>query len=120
LNARLARFARWLEARSHVPYAGIVNRAEAIRRLSDVLPELRQRFGVRSLILFGSTARGDAHPDSDVDVLVDLGPAPTYRRLLEVIDALEAKLQVKVDVVTPGAVRPRLLRHIAADGVRVA
>lgn len=72
------------------------------------------------MTLFGSTARGEADPGSDVDVLVDLGPAPTYRRVLAVIDVLEAHLGRKVDVVTPGAVRPRLQKHIDAEGVRIA
>ena len=93
---------------------------EAIERLRKALPELQQSVGVRSLIIFGSTARGDARLDSDVDLLVDLGPEPTYRRLLKVIDLLEAKLETRVDVVTPGAVGPRLMRHIDAEGVRVA
>ena len=97
-----------------------MQRDEAITRLQAALPELRARLGVRSLTLFGSTARGDAGPDSDVDVLVDLGPQPGFRRLLATIDLLEATLGTKVDVVTPGALRPRLRRHIEADGVAVA
>jgi predicted nucleotidyltransferase len=97
-----------------------VRRADAIGRLERLLPELRERFGVRSLTLFGSTARDEAGEDSDVDVVVDLGPQPAFRKVVAVVDALEAELGAHVDVLTPGAVRPRLQRHIVSDGVRIA
>jgi predicted nucleotidyltransferase len=96
-----------------------MQREDAINRLRGALPELRG-LGVVALELFGSTARGDARPDSDVDVLVDLGPTPDWRRLVEAIEILERALAARVDVVTPGAVHPRLRRHLDEEGVRVA
>lgn len=50
-----------------------MERDEAIRLLKQHERELRQ-LGVSALALFGSTARGDARPDSDVDVLIDIEP----------------------------------------------
>ena len=56
-----------------------MRREEAIEILSNNADELRRR-GVRSLSLFGSVVHGDAWPDSDVDVLLDL--APDHQRSL--------------------------------------
>lgn len=97
-----------------------MRRDDAIDHLRILLPELRRGYGVRSLTLFGSTARDDARPGSDVDVVVDLGPAPTYDMLFEVRERLAERLQCRVDVLTPGAVRERLKAHIEREGVRVA
>lgn len=45
-----------------------------VAQLEEVLPLLRERFGVTKVGIFGSTARGDDRPESDVDVLVELSP----------------------------------------------
>ena len=51
-----------------------MQRDEALRLLSDRKAELRQRFGVNSIAIFGSTARDEAGPNSDIDVLVEFDP----------------------------------------------
>ena len=63
--------------------------------------------GVRRLGLFGSYSRGEAGPESDVDVLVTFDPkARTYDNLFEVGEALEEVFQRKVDLVTEDALSP--------------
>ncbi|WP_456481034.1 nucleotidyltransferase family protein, partial [Oceanithermus sp.] len=47
------------------------------QELREQLPELRARYGVRRLFLFGSRARGDAHAGSDLDLLVEFERVPT-------------------------------------------
>ena len=44
---------------------------DIVTRLRVILPEVREAFGVRGLSVFGSRARDDANPDSDVDILVE-------------------------------------------------
>jgi predicted nucleotidyltransferase len=46
-----------------------------VTRLEEVLPLLRERFGVTKIGIFGSAARGEEQPESDVDVLVEFAPA---------------------------------------------
>jgi predicted nucleotidyltransferase len=59
-----------------------LTREQAIERLVQSEPEIRS-LGVQRLALFGSVARGNAHPDSDVDLLVQFFPgAKTYERLI--------------------------------------
>ena len=82
--------------------------------------ELRA-LGVAGCTLFGSVARGEAGPDSDVDVSVRLDEARrvTLFDLAEVNHRLEAMLGAKVDLVSEGGLRPRFRARIEADRVHV-
>jgi predicted nucleotidyltransferase len=51
--------------------------AEIIRCIQRQEPELRRR-GIRHVAIFGSTARGDDRPDSDVDIAVDVAPGRSF------------------------------------------
>ena len=62
-----------------------MRRDEAIRILSERKSELQKRFGVKSIAIFGSTARNEAGPESDVDVLVEFDPV-SEPSLMDFID----------------------------------
>lgn len=96
-------------------------RADITRKLLAAWSDL-QALGVEHLDLFGSQARDDAGPASDVDVLVHLSGKPTLTRLLDIRDRLQSILGLKVDLVTPGALRqrPRLAERVARESFRVA
>jgi len=80
---------------------------------------LRER-GLAALAIFGSTVRGTARPDSDVDVLIDIVPGVRFSLvdLASVKDFLEDKLGRTVDVVTRSgldpAIRDRVIREARA------
>lgn len=94
-----------------------------------VTPKLAQiealcrHHGVRRLDLFGSAARGDDTPDSDLDFLVDLGerqPAEYARAYFGLKDALEELFGHPVDLVTPPALaNPHFRSRIEAERVRI-
>lgn len=94
--------------------------AEIQRILNAHKGVLRERFGVRSLALFGSYARGEATPLSDVDVLVGL-ERPIGWEITDLHDYLEAVLGVRVDLVTEGALRrkPLLWERVRGDLIHV-
>jgi predicted nucleotidyltransferase len=81
---------------------------------------LRRRFAVRSLFLFGSAARGQAGPASDVDVLVEFDGPPTFDRYMDLKFHLEDLLGRRVDVVTPAALKPHMRPVVQREAVRVA
>ena len=72
-------------------------RQQCIDRLTQAAPYIRREFGVTSLCLFGSMARGDNRPDSDVDVFVEM--PPKLYPILKLKHYLEDLLGVTVDVV---------------------
>ncbi len=93
-----------------------ITREEVIGRLRAVLPELRRRYGVRRLILFGSFARGEAAPDSDVDVVVDIPGGGEAFDLFYIQQCLEEVLGRGVEVATPAMVR-HMRPSIEREGV---
>jgi predicted nucleotidyltransferase len=96
----------------------VVLRTEVIERLRADRAA-RDRFGVRSIALFGSVARGDAGADSDVDILVDYQPdaRPDLFEFIDLKDHLEGLVGRRVDLVTPAALHPRLRNRILTEAV---
>lgn len=72
--------------------------------------------GVRRLALFGSFARSEPRPDSDVDVLVEFSPGQkSFDRFMRLCDLLEETLARRVEVVTTEALSPHIGPHILAE-----
>ena len=77
---------------------------------------LRARFGVHRLAVFGSYAREEATPQSDVDILVEL-ERPLGWEIVDLHDYLEDVLGIRVDLVTLGALKrkPWLWKSVQED-----
>lgn len=99
---------------------GMIRSDSPFTILADHAPELRQRFAVASLSLFGSAGRGQLEPDSDVDVLVEFDGPATFDRFMDLKFHLEALLDRPVDLVTPKALKPRMRPVVEREAVRVA
>jgi len=96
-----------------------MNLAEIRKKLDGSGEDLR-RFGVRSLALFGSAVRGEAHGGSDADILAEFAGPVGFDRYMEVKFYLEDLLGIPVDLVTRKSLDPRLLTAVEAEAVRVA
>ncbi len=96
-----------------------MERAEALRLLALSKPVLADRYGVTALALFGSTARGVAREDSDIDILVRFEGPATSERYFGVQFYLEDLLGRPVDLVTDKALRPELKPFIDKEAVHV-
>ena len=96
-----------------------MTRAEAIRILQKALPGLKERFGVQDLAIFGSVARDEAGPESDVDVLVTFEGRTRFRAFMGLQFELEDILGGKVDLVTSKALKPLTRPSIEKDLVHV-
>jgi len=92
---------------------------EIVLALRRELPEIKRRYGVRSLAVFGSRVRGEHGAGSDLDILVEYDKAPTLFKFIELEDHLSQTLNAKVDLVMRSALRPRLGERILAERVIV-
>lgn len=95
------------------------SREQIIERLAARSGDLAA-LDVASLALFGSAARGEMGPDSDVDVLVTFGGPATFDGYMDLKFLLEDMLGRPVDLLTKGALKPLLEEQIAGDLVDVA
>jgi predicted nucleotidyltransferase len=95
-------------------------RDKVIQALRADEPNLRARFGVRSLALFGSVARNESKEGSDVDLLVEFDRAISLFDLVAVQQYLERLLDAgRVDVTVRESIYPALRENILGEAVHV-
>ena len=95
-------------------------RDEVLQKIHANAAGLRE-MGVVRLLLFGSVARGEERPDSDVDFLVGFDSRPVgYFHLFDVQRRLETILGRKVDLLTVGGLRRESRDEVLAEAVRAA
>lgn len=99
-------------------YKGAMRRDEIIQTLQARESDLRAH-GVIRAALFGSVARDEQRPDSDIDILVELDPAvvATMFDYAGVKDYVAGLFQGSVDVIDRDALKPRLRPRAAADAI---
>jgi predicted nucleotidyltransferase len=92
---------------------------DILTTLRSHLPELRERYSIRSLAVFGSYARGEQTEASDVDVLVDFERAPDLIRFADLEEDLAGLTGLRVDMVSAGALRGQRGRRILSEAQSV-
>lgn len=97
-----------------------MNKDDTLKLLIQHGPDIRERFGVKRLAVFGSVARDEARKDSDIDVLVEFQGRATFDGYFGLKEYLEELLHRTVDLVTHDAVRPQTRPSIEQDLVDVA
>ncbi len=87
--------------------------------LKQVKPALEKKYSVKDLALFGSYSRNTAIPGkSDVDVMVDFSQ-PIGLAFVDLAEELEQLLQLKVDLVSRGGIKPKYFSVIEPDLIYV-
>jgi predicted nucleotidyltransferase len=94
-----------------------VDLGDRVQEKRDQILQIAARHGAYNVRVFGSTARGTARPDSDLDILVDVGPAHSAWFPAGLILDLEALLECEVDVVTPDALHWYICDRVLAEAV---
>lgn len=90
-----------------------------IQTLKQNQAELTEQFGVKTLSLFGSVARDEATPASDVDLLVEFNRPVGYFGLFALQDYLEQLLGCPVDLGTPESLKPTLRERVQGELIRI-
>lgn len=96
-----------------------MTRAQLLARLIDLKPEL-DKLGIASLRVFGSYARDEARPDSDIDLLVEFVRTPGLFEFMRVKRRLEELLGRRVDLATDAALHRNMRNEILREAVRAA
>ena len=81
---------------------------------NDIL-RIAARHGAYNVRVFGSVARGEARPDSDIDLLVNLEENRSLLDLARLLRELQTLLDCKVDVMTEAGLRPRIRPQVLKD-----
>jgi len=97
----------------------VTDAAQLVRLKRQEILSIAARHGARNVRVFGSVARGEARPDSDVDFLVDAGPATSSWFPGGLILDLEALLGKRVEVVTERGLHPLLRDSILKEAVPI-
>jgi uncharacterized protein len=105
-------------------YDGLITLRDCDMDAKELLEEKREeilriaeRYGARNLRIFGSVARGDAGPESDVDFLVELEPGRTLFDLGGLLYELRELLGIPVDVVTEKGLREHVRPSVLKEAV---
>ncbi|MGH7495724.1 MAG: nucleotidyltransferase family protein [bacterium] len=92
------------------------SREQVFEILRQKLPDLRARYGVLSLGVFGSFVRGEQKRRSDLDLLVEFDESElTLFEIVGLERELSSLLGIKVDLVEKGGLKPAIGKHILAE-----
>lgn len=97
----------------------VIRRDEILALLRDRQDEIAKRFRAHGLALFGSGARDELRPDSDVDVIVDFDGPASFDTYFALKDYLEALFGRRVDLVSGRGLKKRARQHVEQDLIRV-
>jgi predicted nucleotidyltransferase/DNA-binding XRE family transcriptional regulator len=127
----LPTLARLVAATGHELTLGLERRDPSVRGIPDSPLGRRVRqhrrallaavaaAGASNLRVFGSVARGEDTPDSDVDLLVEVPSGTGLFALLSLEEALQRILHVDVDLATPDSLKPRVRAEVLAEAIPV-
>lgn len=90
---------------------------DALRQRREEIESVARAHGASRIRVFGSVARGDASPSSDLDLLVDLDEGRGLFDLGALLMDLRDLLGCDVDVATESGLRPRVAERVLADAI---
>jgi len=92
-----------------------MNANQLLQSKRQEIMQIAARHGATNVRVFGSVARGEARPDSDVDFLVNLEANRSLMDLARLLRELQTLLNRPVDVVTEAGLRPRLRPQVLKE-----
>ena len=96
----------------------MLQRNEIIDRLKSIKPLLAEKYSVKQLGIFGSYARNEARPESDIDILVEFNK-PVGFEFIDLANELESLFHQHVDLVSKRGIKSPYLEFISKDIIYV-
>ncbi|MCZ6675526.1 MAG: nucleotidyltransferase family protein [Verrucomicrobia bacterium] len=96
-----------------------MKREKVIEVLANALPDLKSRYPIHHIELFGSVARNDNSEHSDIDLLVEVDPEIGLG-IVDLSEELEKLLGTSIDLITTRGINPRLKKRIEQELIHVA
>ena len=97
----------------------MIDKVYTLDEIRAIAYPIAQRYGIAALYLFGSYARGEATPQSDIDLRVDRGDLVDLLELGGLFSDLEEAFQKKVHVATTPMLSPEILKSIQPEEILV-
>ena len=94
-----------------------MKRLDGLRSRRDEILGVVAQHGIKNVRIFGSVARGEERPDSDIDLLVDIEPDRSLLDLVGAYQELEQRLHYRVDMVTERGLKERVRRKILGEAI---
>ena len=96
-----------------------MKRDDVLAKLAPIHQDLKSKYGVSSLFLFGSVARNEATPQSDVDLLVEFERSIGLFEFIGLQQNLESILGCKVDLGTKRSLKLKVKDKVLSEAIRV-
>ena len=97
-----------------------MNLQEIKQTLKENMPEIKKKYGVKNLYIFGSYVRGEQTPESDIDILVEFEKGKkTFDNYMDLKFYLEGLFGKKVDLIIKEAVKQKLKKYIYEEAISV-
>lgn len=90
-----------------------------INKLQEMLPELKKKYPIKYMGVFGSYVRGEQSPSSDLDILVEFNGSITLLDYARLENKLSDKLEIQVDLVSKTALKPRIGKRVLSEVVEI-
>ena len=92
---------------------------DRLQQLKDEILRIAKKHNAEKVYVFGSCARREETPDSDVDLLVDFNQNATLFDQVDIQDEVHSLLDCKVDVVSKRGLHPYIKRRVLAEAVEL-
>ncbi len=92
---------------------------DRLQQMRDVILQIARKHNAERVYVFGSCARKEETPESDVDLLVDFNQNATLFDQVDIQDEMNTLLDCKVDVVSRRGLHPYIRRRVLAEAIEL-
>lgn len=93
--------------------------SNTINRRREEILDIARKFGAKNVRVFGSVARGEEGPESDIDIIVEMEKGSSLLDIIAIKQDIEELLGRKVDVVTEASISPYIRDEVLKEAVNL-